>query len=122
MKRTSVDADTLDRLPAGSLVEDRFGDRAVRLDCGLWQFAETAPLESSYVSKHYAPLSLIVLAAGDGIDWPEEAMSVPVGTVVAAGGDRYRKAAVGSWEHVTGAEAALSDEELVSSCADLHLV
>lgn len=109
MKSTSVPSEDLASLPRASLIEDRFGDVAVRLDDGLWQFSETTPLPAEYVIKHYAPFSLLAMEAGDRIRWPEMAMSMPLGSVLEyANGERFTKTTQGTWRGTQGRDEVSS--------------
>lgn len=111
MKKELIDAGvpTLRDLPRGSLVEDRFGDHFLRgEDCPAgsdrWMSHETALMGGKYISKHYAPLYLVVaFEPGDSLNWPESAMSVPLDTLVrTASGDVYAKIGSDSWMKKTG--------------------
>lgn len=57
MQKVRIVTGALASLPAKALIEDRFGDRAVRLKDGMWLYPETGPLTTEYVAKHYAPFS-----------------------------------------------------------------
>lgn len=123
MRKAEVSPAALHMACIGTLIEDRFGDRAVRLDSDHWQFRETALLTSKYVAKHYAPFVAIYFEQGDIITLAEEAMSVPLGTVVETPQKRrYRKAKQDAWVNVEGEDRLVSSEELTSGQMRLRVV
>lgn len=123
MTKTGIAPAALADAATRTLVQDRFGDRAVRLEDGNWLYPETAPLTSEYIAKHYAPFALVVLGLGDTFSWPEEAMSVPVGTVVETPLKcRYRKVGNDAWAHIKAEEQVISTRELTSGQMLLTIV
>lgn len=123
MKTAKIAPEELASATDGTLIEDRYGDRGVRLGDGYWLFTETAPLTSQYVAKHYAPFKIIHFEPGDTITLAEEAMSVPLDTVVETPQKRrYRKTGPDAWAHVGTEGPLVSSEELTSGRMRLRIL
>lgn len=110
--------DALKAQTTGTLVEDRFGDLAVLLEDGLWQFSETRPLPVEYIAKHYFPFTVLAVEPGDRIEWPESAISMPLDSAVQSrDGEQFTKTGRDSWREQSGAET--SSRELLATHARL---